>query len=261
VAGAAVVAVYAASAALSGHLSPLARRPLLDGLIPPIAYRWVDPPRALAAENEPPTEQRFELRLTPVGSETAVFTTDDAQVSLILARRSFPSEPGQRSVDLLVEPLAPSAVEPPELPLRILGNVYRLSAIYQPSGDPAPLEIEIRVVLSYPLILGDHGGHELIVSRRGRTWRPVETNDLASILQADGPIEELGYLAVAATRAPSPTPGAEAQDGGNSPIPTILIAAALAVLAGGTVILLRPRGPSRPAAGGGRGSRRGSSRY
>ena len=54
-AGLAVVIVYAATAILSGHLSPLSSGPLLDGLAPPTAYRWVEPPPELAATNQKPT--------------------------------------------------------------------------------------------------------------------------------------------------------------------------------------------------------------
>jgi hypothetical protein len=159
-----------------------------------------------------------------------------------------------------VEPLGASAFPAPDATTRIIGNVYLVEATYLPSGEPAPLEVDARVVLVYPLLAGDHGGHEILLSRRGTRWAGVDTNDLRSIQQADGPIETLGYVAVGAgpPTSTSPTPGAA--DEGESPIATIAIVASLVVLAVGAAVALLPRRPSRPAGGGGTGSRRGSSR-
>jgi hypothetical protein len=260
-AGLAVAAVYAALAAWSGHLSPLARRPLLDGLVPPAPYRWVEPPPELAAENVAPARQRFDVPLTETGSETAVLTTDDAQLTVILAEGSFAAEDGQRSVEVRVEPLGASSVSAPEPPTQIVGNVYLVEATYRPSGDPAPLRIETRVVLVYPLRLNDHAGHEVLVSRRGSEWRAVETNDLRSIQQVDGAVRTLGHLAVGGlpvSATASPSPGSEG-DGGMS-VAAFVIVAALVVLTVGAVAALLPVRSSRPAGGGGTGSRRGSNR-
>jgi hypothetical protein len=261
--GLAVAAVYAALAAWSGHLSPLARRPLLDGLVPPVPYRWVEPPPELATTNVAPARQRFEVSLGEAGSETAVLTTDDAQLTIILAEGSFLPEPDQRSVEIRVEPLGASAVTPPEPPTQIRGNVYRVEATYLPSDEPAPLATEARVVLVYPLLAGDHGGHEVLVSRRGRAWTAVETNDLASIQQADGPVETLGYLTVGGqplTPGASPSPGSDGGGDSGVPVATFVITAALVVLGLGVVAALWPGRANRPAAGEGTGSRRGSSR-
>ena len=243
-AGIAVGSLYVASAILSGHLSPLARAPVLDGLPPATAYRWVDPPPELADTNLEPTPGSFRVQLAGEGSRTAVFTTDDAQVTLILPRGAFAAAPGQRVVDLTVEPVAPSQVADPPRPEQIRGNVYRLAAAYGPSGDPAPLAIDARVVLVYPLLSGDHGGHDVLVSRRGRTWTAVDTNDLPSIQQADGPVDVLGFIAVGARPATSPS-ASPAVEAGGSPVATIVIVAALVVLAVGAAVALRPRRRAR----------------
>ena len=120
--GVVIALVYATTAVLSGHLSPLARRPLLDGLAPPTAYRWVQPPPELAATNQKPTPGRFVAKLGNAGSETSVFTTGDAQVTLIFPEGSFASAGGQRSVKVTVEPL-PSSIAHPDDPLTVVGNV------------------------------------------------------------------------------------------------------------------------------------------
>jgi hypothetical protein len=259
-AGVAVVALYATSAWFSGHLSPLARRPLLDGLVPPTPYRWVDPPPELAGTNLAPASATFRVELGNRGSLTAIVTTDDAQVTLILPRGTFAESAGERGVEVRIEPLAPSEIEPPDPPAGILGNVYRLRADYVPSGERAALAGDARVVLVYPFLSTDHFGHSVISSPDGVDWTAVETNDFRSIQQADGPIETLGYVAVAQTGV---TASPSAGPGETSSIATVVIVVGLVVLAAGAAVALRPasssrkRGrASRPARGAARGSRR-----
>ena len=182
-AGLAIAVVYAVTALWSGHLSPLARRPLLDGLAPPTAYRWVQPPPELAATNQKPTPGTFTVELGNDGSKTAVVTTDDAQVTVILPAGSFANAEGQRSVEVTVEPLA-GAIAHPDEPLHVVGNVYLLDATYQPSGDEAELANLATVVLVYPLLANDHGSHSIIWSKTGDRWKALETDDLPSIQQA-----------------------------------------------------------------------------
>jgi hypothetical protein len=267
-AGLAVVAFYAGSAWLSGQLSPLARRPLLDGLAPPTPYRWVDPPAELGSTNLEPASGTFRVELGNRGSLTAVLTTDDAQATLILPKGSFAPAEGERAVELKVQPLAISAVQPPPPPLEILGNVYRLKATYVPSGERADLAAKARVVLSYPFSTGTHPGNTIVHSTDGATWTTVDTNDLPSIQQADAPIDALGYVAVArdTTATASPAPGGDE----GSPVVTIAIAIGLVVLAVAAAVTLRGSsrgtgrgrrpGPSRPAREAARGSRPSRSR-
>lgn len=244
-AGVAVVLAYVGSAMVSGHLSPLARRPLLDGLAPPAPYRWVDPPAALAADNQPPTPGTFPVDLTANGSKTAVFTTDDAQVTLILAKGAFAPAGSDTSVEIVVTPIAPDEVGAPDPPLRIIGNVVRLEATYQPSGTPvADVGDGARIVLVYPFTLNEHGSHTIVSSPHGRHWDAPETNDLPSIQQADALVEMLGLVAVA--RNPAVTPGASPTAGAEtgSGVATIAIVAGLIVLTLAVVVMMR-RGSER----------------
>ncbi len=203
-AGLAVVLVYAATAILSGHLSPLSRGPLLDGLAPPTAYRWVEPPPELAATNQKPTPGTFTVKLGNDGSKTAVFTTDDAQVTVILPEGSFADAEGQRSVQVTVEPAGgrdrqpgrPAARRGQRLPGR--GDLSALGGAAAKLANPAS------VVIVYPLLANDHGGHSIIWSRSGERWKALDTDDLPSIQQAGADVDELGYLSVAGQPA-SPT--------------------------------------------------------
>ena len=240
-AGIALATVYAASALMSGHLSPLARRPLLDGLAPPAAYRWVEPPPELATTNKEPAPLRLQIDLKRSGSATAVPTTDDAQVTVILPAGAFADAEGQRSVELTIEPVAPSGVSAPEAPLHVIGNVYQLGARYVPSGKKARLQVLSTVVLVYPLLANDHGAHTVVWSRDGTAWTPVKTDDLPSIQQAGGDLTSLGYVAVGA-RPASPTAGGSS--GGGSSAVTLAIVAGLIVLAMVAAFLLRRRSRS-----------------
>jgi hypothetical protein len=234
-AGLAVVLVYAASAILSGHLSPLSRGPLLDGLAPPTAYRWVEPPPELAATNQKPTPGTFTVKLGNDGSKTAVFTTDDAQVTVILPEGSFADAEGQRSVQVTVDPLA-GAIANPDDPLHVVGNVYVVEATYQPSRDAAKLANPASVVIVYPLLANDHGSHSIIWSRSGERWTALDTDDLPSIQQAGADVDELGYLSVAGQPA---SPTGSGTSGGGSSVATIAIVAGLIVLAVVAAVLLR----------------------
>ena len=168
-AGIAIVALYAASAWFSGQLSPLARRPLLDGLAPPTPYRWVDPPPELASTNLAPAPGTFRVELGNRGTLTAVLTTTDAQVTLILPKGSFALAEGERSIEVSIEPLAAAEVDPPLPPLEIEGNVYLLEATYVPSDEPAELAAEARVVLTYPFSTGVHPENTIVHSTEDTT--------------------------------------------------------------------------------------------
>ena len=56
--GAGIALLYVALAVLSGHLSPLARRPLLDGFAPVPQYRWVSRPRTWPRRISAPPAER-----------------------------------------------------------------------------------------------------------------------------------------------------------------------------------------------------------
>jgi hypothetical protein len=234
-AGIGLFIVYAASVLWSGELSPLARRPLLDGLAPPTAYRWVEPPPELAATNKQPTPLSLQVELKNKGSATAVPTSDDAQVTLILPEGAFAAAEGQKSVNVTIEPIGPSTLSPPDAPLHIIGNVYALGATYAPSGNKAKLQVLSTVVLVYPLLANDHGAHTVLWSRDGSTWEPLKTDDLPSIQQAGGDLIDLGYVAVAG-RPASPTAGGSSGVGSTA---TIVSVTGLVVLAAVAAYLLR----------------------
>jgi hypothetical protein len=243
--GVAAVLAYLALAALSGQLSPLARHPLLDGYSGnPVQYNWVTPPPELAGTNQPPTPGDFMLRLTDRGTRPGVFTTGDAQVTLIPVAGTFPPATGQDAVHLTVTPMDASTVSPPAEPLEIVGNVIRLQAAYDPSGNPIDtIDKSLETILVYPLPPNVHtSSHTLIFSTDGKTWERSEGTDSTAIQQAEGPVRMLGYVAVAAdvsaTSSPSPA------GGGSSTLGIALIVGAVCAALVGVGLLLRGREPS-----------------
>jgi hypothetical protein len=242
--GIAAVLAYLALAALSGHLSPLARHPLLDGNIYPVQYNWVTPPPELAGTNQPPTPGDFNIKLTERGSRPSVLTTGDAQVTLIPVAGTFPAAPGQHSVHVTVAPMDPTGVSPPTEPLEIVGNVIQLKATYEPSGDPIDtIDKSLETILVYPLPPNVHTtSHVVIFSSDGKTWERVDGTDSPSNQQVEGPVRTLGYVAAAAdvSATSSPPPAG----GGNSTLGIALIVGAVCAALIGVGLLLRGREPS-----------------
>ncbi len=242
VAGVAVIVAYAALAAWSGSLSPLARGPLLDGL-GPLNYRWVSPPPELAATNQEPSSGRFDLPLLEGGVGTQVVFTSDSQVTVVIDDGSIGTAPKQRSVELLVEPVDPAELAPPGGDLVAFGNAVRFSATYRPSRDRiADLDRPIQVILVYPATSTLHANtHEMLFSRDGESWEALETTDSPGQQQAEAKVPGLGYVMIAGVPAPpSPSPTGT-EEGGTPPVAVALLVAAGVVFLIGVGLLLRGR--------------------
>ncbi len=245
VAGLVSVAVYAGLAALSGHLSPLARGPLLDGIGPPQPYRWVHPPPDLAPGNQPPSSGVFHIPLDTGGSHPVVFVTSDNQVTVVVPKHAFDDRRGQIEVTLEIAPLDPATLGPPGTDLTVFGNAYRLQATYMPSGDDATLTLPLDVILLYPVTPNLHASvHQLYTSPDGTTWTAQEGSDALAQQQAEGPVPTLGFVTVAGEPAASPvTPaGGSGGSGGSTSTAIVLIVLAACVGLIGLGLIVRGRG-------------------
>ncbi len=235
VAGLAVVAGYAVLAAWSSSLSPLARGPLLDGTAP-VNYRWVSPPPELASTNQPPSTGRFDLPLREAGVGTQVLFTDDNQVTVVVEGGAIGPSPGERSVRLVVEPVDPATLAPPGDGLAAFGNAYRLTASFQPSGNRIEtFDRPIQTIVVYPATSSLHANaHDVLYSRDGGAWSPLDTNDSPGQQQAEARLPGPGYLLVAGVPVAA-SPGSGAVDGGSAPPPlavALLVAAGVALVIG-----------------------------
>jgi hypothetical protein len=247
--GIGAVVLYLAGAALSGRASMLARRPLLDGLAPPMPYRWVKPPPALAANNKPPASLRFEVELDASGSQLGAFSTSDGQVNLVLGEDAVPAQPGQSSVAVSIEPVDPATLGPVPAGLVVAGNAYRIQAAYRPSGARVEaLGGRSSVGLVYPLLatpVANPAGHVVLASADGRAWRRLQSTDTPGVHQVSAGLDRTGYVMVAVP------PGTAGGSRGGGPSRVLLFATAAAALLVLAALLLRRR-----AAAAGRAARR-----
>ena len=229
ISGLAVLALYVAGAALSGHLSPFARRPLLDGTGPPAPYNWASPPPALAPTNKPPESGSYSLDVSGA-SQPGVFQTNDRQAVLILPQGAVPPSPGATTVSITLSPLDPAKVGAPPTGLAIAGNVYRIDGAYRPGGGPVTHLVggQAEAALVYPLTTSTR--HILLQSSDGRTWTKLPTSDsLANHQVLATKVTKLGYFAVAVPASGASPAPPQSSSGGTGGIITGVIAA-LAVI-------------------------------
>jgi hypothetical protein len=250
-AGVGIAVLYLAGAALSGRASLLARRPLLDGLAPPVPYRWVKPPPDLAASNKAPASLRFSVELTATGSRLGAFSTSDGQLNLVLSEGAVPASQGQTSVAVSIDPVDPATLGPAPSGLIVAGNAYRIQASYRPSGGKAAaLGGRSSVGLVYPLLataVADPSGHLVLASADGRSWQRLRSTDTPGIHQVSAELDTTGYVAAAV-----PPAGAGDGAGGNGRGRVLLLASAVAALLVLAALLARRR-----LAATGAGARRG----
>lgn len=229
-AGALAAGAYLAGAALSGHLSPAARRPLLDGFGSNQPYRWVTPPAALAANNQPPHHARQTFAFKASVLQGGVVSTNDLQATVILQDGSIKPSNGQTGVLVTVDPLDPATLAAPPSGLSFDGNAYRIVGAYQPGGAKASaVSPAADLALTYPAdATFGLGGlkHQILASADGKTWQTLPSQDLPGSLQVTAKMGTLGYFVVARTG------GAGSATGGSSSLRRILpiVVAAVVVL-------------------------------
>jgi hypothetical protein len=258
--GIGIAVLYLVGAALSGRASLVTRRPLLDGLAPPVPYRWVKPPPDLAASNKPPASLRTSVKLTATGSQLGAFSTGDGQVNLVLSEGAVPASPGQTSVAVSIDPVDPAALGQAPPGLIAAGNAYRIQASYRPSGARIDtLGGRSSVGLIYPLLataVANPSGHLVLASADGRSWQRLRSTDTPGIHQVSAALGTTGYVMVAVP--PAGTGGGGGDDGRGRVLLFAGVVAALLVLA---AVLARRRlaatGPARRRPGRPGDQRRG----
>jgi hypothetical protein len=241
--GIVIVSLYIAGGVLSGHLSPLTRRPLLDGIIPPLPYRWVTPPPELADSNLPPASGRSRVPMGPKGSQAVFMATDDAQVTLNAPKGAIPVHAGSEASVITIEPVDPASVGSPPGHLTIKGNVYVIAATYQPGGDRVRrLAAPIVAIVTYPALTNDLGNHTLLVSPDGKRWTQIETHDQHATKQVNGRLPSLGYLAVASAPLSPAGDGITPASEGGIPLSILAVVVGSVLLIVGVFILGRGSG-------------------
>jgi hypothetical protein len=202
-----VVTAYLASAVVSGHLSPLARHPVLDGFGTPQAYRWVNPPPDQAATNQKPGSAHTTLRLAN-GASGYVFTPD-GQGALIVGKRTFQGQgaAGQTGVMVTISPLDPATLGKLPPHLEASGNAYLVKASFQPSGQAiSAFTAPVTLLLIYPPIASSGirpPPRTILWSKDGTRWTKLPTQDSHQGLQAVATIRSPGTFVVATAPVPA----------------------------------------------------------
>jgi hypothetical protein len=204
------VLAYLAGAALSGQLSPLARRPLLDGLAPPPPYRWVTPPTELAAGNKKPVGVTSSLAMSPSGSEVSAISTGDGQANLVLDANAVPPSPGQRQVEVKIVPIDPAKLAGAPANLLLAGNAYQVQLTYQPSGRPVTsLSGKATVSLLVPLLpipVSSPFDTTVLSSPDGKGWTRLNSTATPGSHQVASTLQGPGYVIAAVPPAPADQP-------------------------------------------------------
>lgn len=172
--------------------------PLFDGLpLPEAPYSYCTPPAGLKSSNVPPRSGQSDFPVqNGVVAGGSVQTQDAApQVVLFIGVDELKVSPGGTSVRVRVDPVC---VDPPPPPpgAQIVGNVYRLSAVEEPSGREATVNAAFHLTMRYP-----PGPFKELQLYDGTAWHPLET----ALAPAGNPyagatLASLGELA--ATAAP-----------------------------------------------------------
>jgi hypothetical protein len=159
----------------------------------------VSPPPDLASGNQKPASAQFTIALDPTtGSEAGSFSTNDIQAGVILSAGAFPPTPRQDAVLLTITPLDPAQFAGAPSGMTIVGNIYRIQATLQPSGEElSGLDKRARVFLGYPARPDVFStDHTVLVSPDGQSWQPVQSIDTISQQQTLADVRILGYFAV-----------------------------------------------------------------
>jgi hypothetical protein len=242
-AGLAVIAAYTAAAAWSGNLSVTARRPVLDGIGPVVAYRWVVPPSDLAPTNIAPSAGTFRLAIKDTGTVADVQFTSDDQFDLVAPRDMVLARDDATSVHIEVTPLDPSKLAPLPGELVPFGNAYRLQLAYAPGGGLIhAFNTPPKALLLYPVTMTLHAAeHTLLFSEHGKEWTKLDTTDTPAMQQVEAEVERPGFLVVAAVPSANPVSSPPAGSTVASTASTILLVVAGATLLVGIGLLIRAR--------------------
>jgi hypothetical protein len=212
------LALYLFGVALSGRGGPIAQRPIFDGPGPVLPYHWSCPPEALAATNQKPAPAETTVRLGPKGSAAKTMQSTDGQIYFVMPHpRLFPPHPGATSVDVKATPECASKVSGLPNGLGATGNVYHLTATYEPGGDPVKqLAFPAVAILVYPVQPTLHTtNHTLFLSMDGKTWHTLDSTDIPSLTQVQGAVPSIGDVVVGQKQEPlaTATPGSSSSGG------------------------------------------------
>jgi hypothetical protein len=208
---------------------------MFDGSGAIIPYHWVCPPQALAATNQSPTSAETTVRLGPNGSAAKTMQSSDGQIYVVMRAKLFPPHPGAHAVDVKAAPSCASHVTGLPNGLVATGNVYTITATYEPGGDPVTkLAFGPVGIMVYPVQPTLHTtNHTMLLSTDGgKTWQSLDSTDVPGLVQVQATVTALGELVVGQKQeslvSATPAPGSSS---GGFPRAWLLVAGALVLVA------------------------------
>jgi hypothetical protein len=212
-------------------------RPLYEGVGPAPAYRWVRPPKAFSATNNPPPThvQPVLFGLGPQGSAQAGVVSNDSQTVLNFPAGAVPPAPGQIAVAVDIKALDPArlGILPPGLFAD--GNAYQVSLSYQPSKQPiTTLAHPANAILTTPAPAA-----VMLFSLDGQSWQRLDTTHIPASTAVAASWQQPGYFLGAATVNVFGTAGTSGK--GSSMLVIAALAAALVLVLIVAPVLWRQR--------------------
>ncbi|MEA2827936.1 MAG: hypothetical protein QOG43_2375 [Actinomycetota bacterium] len=227
-AGVGLVGVYLVAALATMALSDHPFRPLFDGLAPPVAYHWVNPPRANARDNVAPSAASRDVPLAVDGSPFVNVTPDDAQAIVLLEPRAVAPRPPDTALTVAVTPLDVLALGRLPRDMTPQSNAYQVTITYQPSGEPVT---EVTVDTSSIAVVASGPSDFLLFSRDGQSWAKRQTTPLGLGHGLETRFAGPGYYVVTSISG--------ASSGGASPLVVVVVLLAPVLVVGGLVLRRR----------------------
>ncbi|HEX9694805.1 MAG TPA: hypothetical protein VGB64_00660 [Actinomycetota bacterium] len=244
-AGAVVAVCYVVAASVSGTLSPLARRPLLDGVHSAPPYNWVEAPPDEQGSGTPAADESRRLALKAAGNDEVSIATSDSQAILSMPQGAIKPAEGRTTAEVKLEPLNPNEYLAPT-GYTIRGNVYRIAVRSVPGGAGIPtLDPAGQLTMTYaaPTINLVTAQHDIMFSSEGENWRVIGAQDQHATQQVSAPFVDIGYYAAVA-RIPEDEPPDDAGGGFPWIILVVVVVAAGAAFAA-TVRIRRARSAAK----------------
>jgi hypothetical protein len=166
-----ILALGTAAAAVLHQAYP--SPPLFDGLpLPQAPYAYCSPPSNLKSSNTPPGGGQVDFPVQNGVVAGGSVQTNDAspQVIVFIGVDGIKVSPGSAAARVRVDPVC---VDPPAAPrgFEIRGNVYRLSAVEEPSGRPATLSAAYHLTMRVP-----PGPFNHLQLYDGKSWQALQTS-------------------------------------------------------------------------------------
>ena len=199
VAGGALVAVYLLVAVLTLP-GPLGLRPLFDGTGGTLApYRWVNPPRELAAGNQKPASATKKVPIGANGASAVDVSTQDGQATVSLPDGALAAHPPDDSATVALDPVDPGTLSPAPDPLVFDGNAYRVTITYSPSNGAATVARAGSVLLRYPST-----ADKMLFSADGASWKQLQAVPSPGNSTVLAPFNAPGWYVAALSKAAPP---------------------------------------------------------